>query len=121
MPKNTDCDHRACCGEPCRMLTPEELEPGEEDIEYARKLIAEGWKSTSNKYRSVAKRRIPLTGKDIVRPEMWETEEGKRLIQNWDNGWAGFYLRSPNHPDIEHIELSVKQYRAFKKLGGETA
>jgi hypothetical protein len=47
MPKLTACDHRRCCSGPCKMLSPEEIEPDAADVELGKRLVAEGRKSIS--------------------------------------------------------------------------
>lgn len=37
------------------MLTPEEIEPTAEDLEFAAKLIQDGYESISNRYRTVVR------------------------------------------------------------------
>ena len=66
MPRGGFCSHRACPAGDCRMLTDAELAPREEDVEFAKNLISEGWKSTSNKYRTVSKLKNPVTGGEQV-------------------------------------------------------
>lgn len=97
-----------------------DIEPTEEDLALARDLIAQGYLSTSNKFRTVSRLRAPLTGKDIVRPELHDTLAGRTLIERWDRAWSRAVLRS-HDPDVEHRELTIGQFRAFKQLGGESA
>lgn len=121
MPRNDTCVHRGCDGGPCRMLTEEELAPSDEDMEAARVLIAEGWHSTSNKYRTVARFVDPIPPiEDMLRPEALDTLHGRRLAEWWRFNRHSSDLRT--HRDgVEHRNLSIPLFRAFKKLGGSMA
>jgi hypothetical protein len=105
-------------------LTPEEIEPGPEDIELATRLVSEGWQSVSNKYRTVRRwttQHIPV--KELIRPELLETPEAKwwidkakgRLIEPW------LRMADTSGLPFEEMELTVRQYRAFRLAGGESA
>jgi hypothetical protein len=103
------------------MLTPEELEPTPEQMEEAKQLVAEGWFSTSNKYRSIARFKVRLTGKDLVRPEYHDTEMGKLLIHAWEGSWERHLLRCGSPEIVEHRELTTRMFRAFKLSNGPVA
>jgi len=119
MPIGGKCDHRNCDGGPCKMLTPDELEPEEEDLIDAAHWIAEGWHSTSVKYRNISKFKEPVPKiEDMVSPEVLATFHGRRLKDRWERNHSSD-LRSCE--GIDNLELTVKQYKAFKKLGGPTA
>lgn len=141
MPYHTTCNHRGCPEGDCQMLTPEELEPGAEDLELAARLVEEGYLSISRKYRMVARLtdKVP-TAKDIIRPEMLDTPIGREMAKWWE-GHQCYLLRMvasgaggdgcmtlPHTRErisivdlVEVRELTIKQFRAFKKLGGESA
>lgn len=97
-----------------------DIELTDEDLVLARELIEQGYLSTSNKYRQVSRLRTPLTGKDIVRPELHDTLAGRTLIERWDRALSRDVLRG-HDPEVEHRELTIGQFRAFKQLGGQTA
>lgn len=116
MPKNAECWHRRCAGGPCRAFTDEELTPTDEDMEFARKVIADGYHQVSSKYRWLAKPpRMPLFS-DIIRPEHQDTHEGRALARMYQD-----YVRSRIRIDSETIEVTFRQFRAFKLLGGPVA
>lgn len=121
MPRNTPCEHRNCVGGPCQMLTDEELAPSEKDLEEARVLLAEGWASTSNKYRTVARfiEPVPVI-EDMVAPKVLATFHGKRLAACWQRCGHGSDLRC-SQEGVERRELRVRVFRAFKRLGGPSA
>ncbi len=115
---DNQCTHPNCYGEPCKMLTPAELEPSPEDIALAQQLLDEGWLQTSAKYRTVA--RLPADfpkAINVIRPEWIGTEHGVKFTHWWNSH------RRMAHRSQEAItrELTVKQFRAFKKLGGQPA
>lgn len=124
MPYNTMCDHRRCDGEPCKMLTPEELEPSPEDLAQAKVLIDGGWKSTSNRFRNVARFVIPQPDiKTMLTPEALTSYHGQRLVKHYNqlgSLWHGCDLRCGDE-GVEKMTLSVNVFRAFKKLGGRSA
>lgn len=118
MPRGGPCDHRRCDGD-CRMLTEEELTPSPEDLVLARQLVADGWLSTSTRYRHVSRVLPGYAASDLLKPEMLATPAGKLLAEAWEQElrWA---LRS-SYPFVEHKTLTVKQYAAFRAAGGQTA
>jgi hypothetical protein len=86
----------------------------------AKKLVAEGWLSTSNKWRYVSRFKHKMTGKDLVSPELWDTDEGKLVIDMWDRSWSNHCLRMGGE-NVETLELTTQQYKAFKRNGGTSA
>lgn len=120
MPRDNMCNHPNCEGEPCKQLTNAELTPGQEDLEYAKKLIDEGYRSISTKYRMVVKYTVPRpAGKEIIRPELLGTVHGEAFAKLWDDQYSwGMRLGGEN---ITKLELTVRQFRAFKQLGGKMA
>lgn len=101
-------------------LTAEELKPTDDDLAEAELLVAEGWKSTSNKFRMV-RRWHPnnLTLEDMIHPEHLETPEA----QWWLTKAHGPSLRMAEHAGLrfDSKTLTVRVFNAFKKLGGEMA
>ena len=96
------------------------MTPDPEDLAFGQKLVSDGWLSTSNKFRSVARHVAVPTGKDLVRPELHDTEAGRQMILLWDRTWRNLALRC-GHEGVARQELTVKQYRAFRLAGGGTA
>lgn len=97
-------------------LTPEELEPTPEDHALGAQLVAEGWKSVSNKYRTIRRWTEQPPSSDDMRAVLVE-RFGK---------WAPHYvstpcLRIPPPNTTEERTLTVRQYRAFRLAGGESA
>lgn len=108
------------------MLTPEELEPSEEDMRLGERLVAEGWKSTSSKFRHIARFRIaPPNIEELMKPDALHTYHGRRLKKLWEQHRSdGWWLRmGPDQGDdgVEKMVLTVKEYRAFRLAGGQTA
>lgn len=102
------------------MLTDEELSPGAEDITFAQKLIDEGWLQASAKYRHVIGPFPSVPGAaDLIRPEVLNTPIGKRLADLWERDMP-YYVRFHlvDKKDLQELTLSVKQFKAYKKLGG---
>ena len=123
-PRGGPCNHRECqsWGEGCRQLTDDELRPGPDDFTYVDQLIAEGYYQTSARYRSVAG---PLSAipsaETVLRPEFLDTKWGRELARIWE-GWRRHFLRVHEASDgIQNIDLTVKQFAAFKQRGGKVA
>lgn len=93
---------------PNGQLTAEEIAPSEEDYALATKLIAEGYKSVSTKNRYVA--RMPFSV-DVS----FEPMEMRYWIDQAVRLFSSNYLRIHAKP----ITLTVRQFRAFKLLGGQ--
>lgn len=121
MPKNDDCNHKNCDGGPCKMLTPEELEPSPEDLLEAEQLVKDGWRSVSAKFRGIARFTEPVPRiEDMVSAEVLATNHGKRLAERWSK-WSHTWDLRTNDAGVEHRDLSVKLYRAFRMKGGQSA
>lgn len=94
---------------------PENLTPTEEHYEEARQLVKDGWLSVSNKYRTVARIKIPSIT-ELLQPQFhgtWLEQELKELIRRQ----KGFWVRRRG----ETKELSPQVFYAFKKIGGDRA
>jgi hypothetical protein len=119
-PRGGPCNHRECLswGEGCRMLTDEELTPTDEDMAFARRLIAEGYLQTSGKYRHVMgpQPKVPSI-KELIKPEMLDTPAGRELAKIWEDHLPHF-LQTLVRNGAQTVELTVKQFRAYKSLGG---
>ena len=102
---------------------PEMLEVSPEDEALAKQLVAEGWFSTSNKYRHIARANLPPVDKAMTFSEfvpVWLRKEVERAYDSWTK-W-GLRVHS-SYPDsgIESRELTTAQFKAFKKAGGQSA
>lgn len=84
----------------------------EEAEKRARELIAQGYSSTSNKYRLLAK--LPDGGKTAM--ELLAEKE-PQWLQRWEEMAKSQYLRV----HAPHIEVDEETYRAFRLLGGRSA
>lgn len=105
----------------CGKLDDDELEPTDEDLKYAKELIDQGWQSTSNRYRNVARFIEPIPDiRDMVSAEVLATYHGRRLADAWKRAWHSSDLRLGGE-GVEQRTLTVKQFRAFKRLGGKVA
>jgi len=100
---------------------PDKLTASEEDLALVRSLIAQGYLSTSNRYRTVCKLNLPafeeifiFTGDDV--PAWFRTE-----LRDWFRRERGGWTRvhSERHGDVK--TLTVAQFNAFKRLGGRSA
>lgn len=128
MPCGGSCEHDACWGSStgCRKLTDLELEPDHEDLELARELVADDWRQVSSKFRIIRKLNNPIGDwRDLVRPELHALVEqatlpglcytGQDILRAWTRAaWM-------NKSWVEERTLTVRQFKAFKKLGRQLA
>ncbi len=122
MPRGDACNHIKCYGEPCRMLTDEELTPTPEDLSFGQHLVACNWLSISTKYRTVARWKIlPPCGDDMVTDYTRDTPHGQRLIKMWDHHNHFRDLRICGDDLVEKRVLTVREWAAFKQAGGQSA
>lgn len=100
----------------------ENLDISAEDEAYAKQLIADGWLSTSNKYRTVARIEDGLTLEDCIRFTDKASLKVRVALEDAWNQHRRWLLRvhGPND-NVAEKELTVGQFRAFKKFGGDTA
>jgi hypothetical protein len=92
-------------------LTEEEVTPGPEDLEFAQKCIDEGFLQVSSKNRRLA--RMPPDMDPVEAMKRYAPAEFEKLVSQ-ATCWA-----RRNMKDADHMrELTVKQFRAFKKLNG---
>ena len=121
MPYDIACNHKRCAGGLCKMLTPEEIEPSTDDIELGRRLVAEGWRSVSTKYRRVRRWvRVAPPLLEVLSPEWREHPVFKTAAKRVDYS-RKYGLREDveGSPDVETLELTIKEWRAFKHSGGQ--
>lgn len=116
MPKNDACNHRRCGGEPCRMLTAEELKPEAADHELAKQLVAEGWLQTSAKYRMIRRWvHAPPKIEDMIKEEWARSWWADRLVEHYKSLFGGdLELRCAPLHMVETRTLSMREFRAFK-------
>lgn len=116
MPRGGVCNHPNCDGGPCKQLTDDEIEPGPVDTSFAKNLKAEGWEAVSTKYRRIARWKLRLRGEELVRPELHDFLSGRKAIEALTRMFS--HLR--DHLDDPYLtevrELTLKQFRAFKRL-----
>lgn len=98
----------------------EDLEVTSAECAVGLQLAREGWRSTSNKYRHVARLRSGLRAADLIRPEVLTTPAGTRLADLWKHE-ERFLLRTSDSSLVEEKHLTVGEFAAFKLAGGETA
>lgn len=121
-----DCDHRNCPPGNCLAYTPESMEPDEWQLDWAKAAIANGWISISTKRRLIARLITPWPGLDMIDPAWRDHPYGKmvadrvagirlEILQRIASGGA-----DPHHL-VETQELSLVDWRAFKKAGGQHA
>jgi hypothetical protein len=95
---------------------------GDADRAKAVKLVAAGWWSTSQKYRSIARWRESVPPiEEMFRPEFLATFHGQRIAKVVRQHLDGHYgCGGPAaEPHIEHARLSPSLFRAFKQAGGD--
>lgn len=100
-------------------LHPEKIVSSEADEARARSLIAEGYFSTSNKYRMVARVNVPPAAEAFTfAPGVpkWLREEVKSRYEDWVR-WGMRVHRE----GVDHLQLTVGEFLAFKRLGGRSA
>lgn len=98
---------------------PEKLQFTTADQERAKQLIADGWLSTSSKHRQISRAHLPRVEAAIVFASgvpAWLRSQMRRAYE--------IEIRSAlrmSREEIEHAELTVGEFQAFKHLGGGSA
>jgi hypothetical protein len=115
------CGHRRCSDDECYKLSSEEIDPTNEDLVLGKKLVDEGWLSTSARYRTIGRwRNHPPKIVEMLLPEYRDSPFGRYFIARYGE-WYGPSLRNGT-PEfeafIERKELTLPQFRGFKKAGG---
>jgi hypothetical protein len=104
-------------------LTAEEIEPTEEQLELGRRLVRGGWKSTSNKYRTLRRWAGDPHAeiRALIRPELMETPAARWVLAQINDHQP--WLRTINERffPVEECTLTVREYRAFRLAGGISA
>lgn len=125
------CDHPRCDGGPCKQWAPEEFEPSQADLELGKKLVDEGWKAASSKYRRIVRWKEPPPGiHHMVNPELRDTYWGRlaftilgrqlgiRCEHELQNESQRTH-REVNSGLVEERILTLKEFMAFKKFAKE--
>lgn len=97
---------------------PDVLKSTDADEVRARQLLAAGYKQVSAKYRRLARLHVPPFESVTFAPDVpeWLRAEFHR---HWDYlTQFGYHQASRVSDHAETIELTVGEFRAFKKLGG---
>lgn len=132
---NGPCDHYRCDGGPCKQYAPEAFEETDEIRLKVSNLIASGWKSTSTKYRSLARinpvfrlafeialRRFLEDIRQIdTRTHEYPQYSLERHLADAARSELRSTLRTNHNTFVEKMELSPAEFRCFKKMGGECA
>jgi hypothetical protein len=95
-------------------------EEDSDDMEIARALVRDGWMSTSNKRRTIARLPEGKTGLEALRdvaPEAHDTIMS-RAEQQAANGYRRIFA---SEGDGTRQTLDVSMWMAFKKAGGESS
>lgn len=92
----------------------------EEDLELAKKLVAEGWRSTSNRFHMIA--RIPpgmtlLEALEKYAPTLYR-DTLQRVLEQCTSQFLRCYS---SQVEGCHQELTLSQYKAFRQAGGSSA
>lgn len=109
-----DCNHPNCYGEPCKKLTPEELEATPDDLVIVDTVMRDGWQQVSAKYRLVMRWKAPPPKiADMIKPEYADTYFATQI--------RGYYdLRMAPDDLTESMTLTPAQWKAFKKAQRES-
>lgn len=98
-------------------MNEDNYEPTEADLTEAKKLIDDGYYSTSNKHRSI--NRVPSGKTAIEALREIDPDEALRIEKQWEAHARSQLLRIYVR---EHaLDLSPVMYRAFKRAGGPSA
>jgi hypothetical protein len=116
---------------PSGRLTTEELTPQPEDHEFAKKLVAEGWKQTSRRHRHVSRLPPGMTGVEALRwarreyskqfDEPYGSSERKQSESEAAITFMRVYSSYKFAAGLCHKVLTVRQFQAFLKVGGQSA
>lgn len=120
MPRNNKCDHPNCySGQPCKMLTPEELVPTDEDVVEAQQLIAEGgWFQTSSKFRMIMRWKAPPpTIAELINPAFAGTYFEQVALKRFQWGIVDeMAARMAPESMVEQRTLSLRVFKEWKRL-----
>lgn len=90
------------------------------DREIAEQLVRDGWQSTSNKYRVIARLPEGKTGLEAVREV--DPIAYKRIMEHAERQAEAYYRRMlANTSAGTQQTLDESMWRAFKKAGGEAS
>jgi hypothetical protein len=91
---------------------------GEEAVN-VEELIAEGYQSTSNKYRTVA--RLPAGKNGIEALREIAPSEYHHIMERIEQECARTYRRLYAEKHGDQLELSIEEFQAFKRAGGKVS
>jgi len=88
----------------------------------ARVMVDEGWLSISGKYRTVALATENMPSPiDMIAPEYLNTEFGKSLAEYWISHRRLLLRTCDDEVLVTKQDLTVREWKAFKKMGGASA
>lgn len=85
----------------------------------AEEMIAQGYKSTSNKYRTVARLPPGKTGIEALREV--SPHEYRDIMRQLEQRCADRYRCIYAEKNGDQLELSPEEFTAFKRAGGESS
>ena len=92
----------------------------QDDEEIAERLVRDGWKSTSNKNRTIA--RLPKNRTGLEALSECAPNELRRIMEHAEQRAADVYRRMyATVADKTKQELDFEMFRAFKHAGGESS
>lgn len=94
---------------------PENLMPTPEHMAEARRLVAEGWLSTSNRYRHLSRYKWPKLD-EVIQPQ-WKDTILEQELRAFMESHHSYMVRVHG----EHLEVSPQVFYAFKSIGGRSA
>lgn len=101
---------------------PTNVTPTEEDIALAKQLVAAGWFSTSNSYRQLRRWKDRRDEKWFLCDQMKDNPAHGRALRILRRElYSGHALRMDDGTETESMTLTIPQYIAFRRNGGEPA
>lgn len=88
-----------------------------EDMTTGMNLVAEGWVQISRRHRMVA--RLPKGKTGLQALQERDLGAYKRLMERVEREAASTFLRVYSNREGERRELTLPEFAAFRKLGGE--
>lgn len=94
-----------------------------DDLEIARKLVRDGWKQTSSKYRTIARLPEHVTMNSGLKAlEAYDRDAYERIMEDAERRAADTFRRIyANEKDGTKQALDEGMWVAFKKAGGEAS
>lgn len=119
------CDHFSCLrlGQGCRAYADAALQPSDEDLEFGRRLVLEGWWSTSRRYCTIARWKEPVPTHAQIEEALTALAgafQGHRLAEILrKHELYKIEHRATRDGDQEEAVITPTQMLAFKRAGGE--